>query len=126
MAFWKDSMINQLSNIINRNRSAAKISQVLCSSANTHKHNGNVVQIQMRRRGRQAHDAGAWSRRKPKTKQRAGATIACYTFPIFLLYLLGANTEEIHNNTSYYSPKNLSTINHFSTGMVYHSKTFIF
>ena len=32
MAFWKDSMINRLSNIINRNRSAAKISQVLCSS----------------------------------------------------------------------------------------------
>ena len=32
MAFWKDSMINWLSNIINRNHSAAKISQVLCSS----------------------------------------------------------------------------------------------
>ena len=31
MAFWKDSMINRLSNLINRNRSAAKISQVLCS-----------------------------------------------------------------------------------------------
>ena len=37
MAFWKDSMINRLSNIINRNRSAAKISQVLCSSARAHK-----------------------------------------------------------------------------------------
>ena len=34
MAFWKESMINRLSNLINRNRSAAKISQVLCS--NTH------------------------------------------------------------------------------------------
>ena len=32
MAFWKESMINRLSNLINRNRSAAKISQVLCSS----------------------------------------------------------------------------------------------
>ena len=32
IAFWKDSMINRLSNLINRNRSAAKISQVLCSS----------------------------------------------------------------------------------------------
>ena len=35
MAFWKESMINRLSNLINRNRSAAKISQVLCSSFNT-------------------------------------------------------------------------------------------
>ena len=35
MAFWKESMINRLSNLINRNRSAAKISQVLCSIANT-------------------------------------------------------------------------------------------
>ena len=26
MAFWKDSMINRLSNLINRNRSAVKIS----------------------------------------------------------------------------------------------------
>ena len=34
MAFWKDSMINRLSNIINRNRSTAKISQVLCSTTN--------------------------------------------------------------------------------------------
>ena len=34
MAFWKESMINRLSNLINRNRSAAKISQVLCSSEN--------------------------------------------------------------------------------------------
>ena len=33
MAFWKESMINRLSNLINRNRSAAKISQVLCSNA---------------------------------------------------------------------------------------------
>ena len=33
MAFWKESMINQLSNLINRNRLAAKISQVLCSNA---------------------------------------------------------------------------------------------
>ena len=32
MAFWKESMINRLSNLINRNRSVAKISQVLCSS----------------------------------------------------------------------------------------------
>ena len=32
MAFWKESMINQLSKLINRNRSAAKISQVLCSN----------------------------------------------------------------------------------------------
>ena len=32
MAFWKESMINRLSNLINRNRSAAKISQVLCSN----------------------------------------------------------------------------------------------
>ena len=32
MAFWKESMINWLSNLINRNRSAAKISQVLCST----------------------------------------------------------------------------------------------
>ena len=35
MAFWKESMINWLSNLINRNRLAAKISQVLCSSGNT-------------------------------------------------------------------------------------------
>ena len=32
MAFWKESMINRLSNLINRNRLAAKISQVLCSN----------------------------------------------------------------------------------------------
>ena len=32
MASWKESMINQLYNLINRNRSAAKISQVLCSN----------------------------------------------------------------------------------------------
>ena len=32
MSSWKESMINRLSNLINRNRSAAKISQVLCSS----------------------------------------------------------------------------------------------
>ena len=32
MASWKESMINRLSNLINRNRSAAKISQVLCSN----------------------------------------------------------------------------------------------
>ena len=32
MAFWKASMINRWSNIINRNRSARKISQVLCST----------------------------------------------------------------------------------------------
>ena len=31
---FKESMINRLSNLINRNRSAAKISQVLCSSKN--------------------------------------------------------------------------------------------
>ena len=31
MAFWKESMINRLSKLINRNRWAAKISQVLCS-----------------------------------------------------------------------------------------------
>ena len=36
MAFWKDSMINQLSNIINHNRSAAKISQVLYPTENKH------------------------------------------------------------------------------------------
>ena len=35
MASWKESMINRLSNLINRNRSAAKISQVLCSRKNT-------------------------------------------------------------------------------------------
>ena len=34
-ASWKESMINRLSNLINRNRSAAKISQVLCSSNHT-------------------------------------------------------------------------------------------
>ena len=32
MDFWKESMINRLSNLNNRNRSAAKISQVLCST----------------------------------------------------------------------------------------------
>ena len=31
-ASWKESMINRLSNLINRNHSAAKISQVLCSN----------------------------------------------------------------------------------------------
>ena len=36
MASWKESMINRLSNLINRNRSAAKISQVLCSSIHTY------------------------------------------------------------------------------------------
>ena len=35
MAFWKESMINRLSNLINRNCSAAKISQVLCSSTDS-------------------------------------------------------------------------------------------
>ena len=38
MAFWKESMINRLPNLINRNRSAAKISQVLCSNMNTYLH----------------------------------------------------------------------------------------
>ena len=33
--YRKESMINRLSNLINRNRSAAKISQVLCSSCIT-------------------------------------------------------------------------------------------
>ena len=33
MAVWKDSMINRLSNLINRNRSAAKISQVLLDTS---------------------------------------------------------------------------------------------
>ena len=32
MAFWKESMINRLSNLINLYRSAAKESQVLCSN----------------------------------------------------------------------------------------------
>ena len=32
--FWKEPMISRLSNLINRNRSAAKISQVLCSNHN--------------------------------------------------------------------------------------------
>ena len=32
MSSWKESMINRLSNLVNRNRSAAKISQVLCSN----------------------------------------------------------------------------------------------
>ena len=40
MAFWKESMINRLSNLINRNRSAAKISQVLCSNYNPHNATG--------------------------------------------------------------------------------------
>ena len=31
--FWKESMINRLSNLINRNRSAVKISQALCSNS---------------------------------------------------------------------------------------------
>ena len=35
MAFCKESMINRLSNLINRNHPAAKISQVLCSSVYT-------------------------------------------------------------------------------------------
>ena len=35
MASWKESMIIWLSNLINCNRSAAKISQVLCSSWDT-------------------------------------------------------------------------------------------
>ena len=33
MSSWKEPMINRLSNLINRNRSAAKTSQVLCSSS---------------------------------------------------------------------------------------------
>ena len=64
----------------------------------------------MRRRGRQAHDAGAWSRRKPKTKQRAGATLACYTFPIFLSHLSDVkyrrNTDQyklLFSKKSYYN-----------------------
>ena len=51
--------------------------------------------------GRQAHDAGAWSRRKPKTKQRAGATLACYTFPIFLSHLWDVRYRR---NTQQYKP----------------------
>ena len=35
MASWKESMINRLSNLINRNHSVTKISQVLCSSKYT-------------------------------------------------------------------------------------------
>ena len=42
MAFWKESMINRLSNLINRNRSAAKISQVLCSNKYTTDTNTNL------------------------------------------------------------------------------------
>ena len=38
MAFSKDSMINRLSNLINRNRSAAKISLVLCTNLDTYIH----------------------------------------------------------------------------------------
>ena len=34
MAFWKESMINRLSNLINRNRSAAKESKVMSSRGN--------------------------------------------------------------------------------------------
>ena len=37
----KESMINRLSNLINRNRSSAKISQVLCSSWNSLSYNYN-------------------------------------------------------------------------------------
>ena len=37
-----------------------------------------------------------------------------------------ANTDEIHNNTSYYTPENLITIDQFSTGRVYYSTSFIF
>ena len=44
-------MINRFSNLINRNRSAAKISQVLCSSQDTHYAKAdNVVQIYFQRR----------------------------------------------------------------------------
>ena len=48
MSSWKESMINRLSNLINRNRSAAKISLVLCSNNHpgcfTHRENGiNVL-----------------------------------------------------------------------------------
>ena len=47
MAFWKESMINRLSNLINRNRSAAKISQVLCSSkyTNLKTQQGNLLVV---------------------------------------------------------------------------------
>ena len=36
-------MINPLSNLINRNRSAAKISQVLCSTINSKKNCDNIA-----------------------------------------------------------------------------------
>ena len=42
MSSWKESMINRLSNLINRNRSAAKISQVLCSIK--YLHHANCLQ----------------------------------------------------------------------------------
>ena len=35
MASWKESIINHLSNLINCNRLAANMSQVLCSSTNS-------------------------------------------------------------------------------------------
>ena len=41
MAFWKDSMINRLLNLNNRNRATAKMSQVLCS--NLHPSRGGGV-----------------------------------------------------------------------------------
>ena len=46
MAFWKDSLINRLSNIINRNRSAAKISQVLCFNDNMKMSQAKILHVE--------------------------------------------------------------------------------
>ena len=43
--YRKESMINRLSNLINRNRSAAKISQVLCSNADTSSYMSGSLRI---------------------------------------------------------------------------------
>ena len=63
MAFWKESMINRLSNLINRNRSAAKISQVLCSRTNPKVY----FQQHMAREDRKRQRGG--SKRKPTAKK---------------------------------------------------------
>ena len=55
MSSWKESMINRLSNLINRNRSAAKISQVLCSNLDT-----NTLQL-VDTRGHGVEDVAAAS-----------------------------------------------------------------
>ena len=88
MAFWKESMINRLSNLINRNRSAAKISQVLCSSGFAIFHTRSDV-------------GGVWKIAKPPKKctwlavEAAKEICNFFRKNTFFLKKIGKNTKKL-------------------------------